>query len=34
VDLLEASPTMLGFFEQIEKETRRWDGSDPHRIVG
>jgi hypothetical protein len=34
VELLEASPTMLGFFEQIEKETRRWDGSDPHRIVG
>jgi 4-hydroxyphenylpyruvate dioxygenase-like putative hemolysin len=34
IELLEATPTLLGFFEQIEKEARRWDGEDPHRIVG
>jgi len=34
IELLEATPTLLGFFEQIEKEAHRWDGEDPHRIVG
>ena len=34
VELLEATPTLLGFFEQIEKATQRWDGEEPHRIVG
>jgi len=34
VELLEATPTLLGFFEQIEKASQRWDGDEPHRIVG
>jgi hypothetical protein len=34
VELLEATPTLLGFFEQIEKAARFWDGDEPHRIVG
>jgi hypothetical protein len=32
--LLEATPTLLGFFEKIEKAARFWDGDEPHRIVG
>ena len=34
IELLEATPTLLGFFEQIEKASRFWDGAEPHRIVG
>ena len=34
VELLEATPTLLGFFEQIQKTCARWDGEDPHRVVG
>ena len=34
VELLEVTPTLLGFFEQIEKSTQKWDGDEPHRIVG
>jgi len=34
VELFEATPTQLGFFEQVEKATQRWDGEEPHRIVG
>jgi len=34
VELLEATPTLLGFFAQVEKEARRWDGEEPHRLVG
>jgi len=34
VELLEATPTLLGFFEQIEKAARFWDGDEPHRVVG
>jgi 4-hydroxyphenylpyruvate dioxygenase-like putative hemolysin len=34
VELLESTSTLLGFFEQVEKEARRWDGDEPHRLVG
>ena len=34
VELLEATPTLLGFFEQIERACAEWDGENPHRIVG
>ena len=34
VELLGATPTLLGFFEQVEKAARRWDGEETHRIVG
>lgn len=34
VELLEATPTLLGFFEQIEKAAGSWDGAEPHRVIG
>ena len=34
IELLEGTPTLLGFFEQFEKASRFWDGAEPHRIVG
>lgn len=34
IELLEVTPTLLGFFEHVQKACARWDGTRPHRIVG
>lgn len=33
-ELLEVTPTLLGFFEHVQKACARWDGTRPRRIVG
>lgn len=34
IELIEASPTVLGLFGAVREAARNWDGSDPIRRVG
>ena len=34
IELIEAGPAILGFFEMMREAARTWDGSEPVRRLG